>query len=134
MGEIIRAVTDEGTAKISVITARDAVERARQIHSLRPTGTAAMGRGLCGAAMMGEWMKEDEAELSLRLNGGGPLGTVLAISDSQGNVRGYVENPEVDLPVRESDGKLDVGGAVGKNGLLTVSRDIGLREPRRASR
>ena len=129
MGEIIRAVTDEGTAKISVITARDAVERARQIHSLRPTGTAAMGRALCGAAMMGEWMKEDEAELSLRLNGGGPLGTVLAISDSQGNVRGYVENPEVDLPVRESDGKLDVGGAVGKNGLLTVSRDIGLREP-----
>ena len=129
MGEIIRAVTDEGTAKISVITARDAVERARQIHSLRPTGTAAMGRALCGAAMMGEWMKEDEAELSLRLNGGGPLGTVLAISDSQGNVRGYVENPEVDLPVRESDGKLDVGGAVVKNGLLTVSRDIGLREP-----
>ena len=70
MGEIIRAVTDEGTATISVITARDAVERARQIHSLRPTGTAAMGRALCGAAMMGEWMKEDEAELSLRLNGG----------------------------------------------------------------
>lgn len=129
MGEIIRAVTDEDTVKISVILATDAVERARQIHHLLPTGTAALGRTLCGASMMGEWMKEDTAELSLRLNGGGPLGTVLAISDSEGNVRGYVENPEVDLPIRERDGKLDVGGAIGRDGLLTVGRDIGLREP-----
>ena len=129
MGEIIRAVTDEDTVKISVILATDAVERARQIHGLQPTGTAALGRTLCGASMMGEWLKEEGAELSLRLNGGGPLGTVLAISDNEGNVRGYVENPEVDLPIRERDGKLDVGGAIGRDGLLTVSRDLGLKEP-----
>ncbi|MBQ0133621.1 MAG: Hsp33 family molecular chaperone HslO [Clostridiales bacterium] len=129
MGEIIRAVSDEDFVKISVITARDVAERARRIHGLQPVGTAALGRTLCGAAMLGEVMKEERAQLSIRVNGGGPLGTVLAISDSEGNVRGYVENPEVDLPIRESDGKLDVGAAVGRNGLLTVSRDLGLREP-----
>lgn len=129
MGEIIRAVSNEDSVKISVITAKDMVERARIIHNLQPVGTAALGRTLCGASMLGELMKEERAAVSLRINGGGPLGTVLAISDSQGNVRGYVDNPEIDFPLRERDGKLDVGGAVGTDGLLTVSRDIGLREP-----
>lgn len=129
MGEIIRAVADEGTAKISVIYARDVVERAREIHGLQPTGTAALGRTLCGASMLGELMKEENASLTLKLQGGGPLGSVVAVSDSSGCVRGYVQNPEVDLPLRASDGKLDVGGAIGRDGLLTVLRDIGLREP-----
>ena len=129
MGEIIRAVANDGTAKISVIYARDVVERARQIHGLQPTGTAALGRTLCGASMLGELMKEEKASLTLKLQGGGPMGTVLAVSDSSGCVRGYVQNPEVDLPLRERDGKLDVGGAIGRDGLLTVLRDIGLREP-----
>ena len=129
MGRIIRAVTGGDLARISVIEGRDIVERARQIHNTRPVGTAALGRTLCGAALMGELMKEENASLTMRLNGGGPLGTVLAVSDNQGNVRGYVQNPEIDLPLRERDGKLDVGGAIGTNGLITVSRDIGLREP-----
>ncbi|MBQ7737404.1 MAG: Hsp33 family molecular chaperone HslO [Oscillospiraceae bacterium] len=129
MGEIIRAVTNDDTVKISVITARDAVERARQIHGLHPVGTAALGRTLCGAAMLGEMMKEDDASLTIRIRGSGPLGGVTAVSDSNGNVRGMVINPGVDLPVRERDGKLDVSGAIGTEGLLTVSRDIGLREP-----
>ena len=129
MGEIIRAVTADGAAKISVITAPDAVERARQIHSLRPVGTAALGRTLCGAALLGEMLKEDDATLTIRIRGGGPIGSVVAVSDSGGNVRGYVQNPAVDLPLRERDGKLDVSGAIGIEGLLTVSRDIGLREP-----
>ena len=129
MGEIIRAVTRDGTAKISVITARDMVERARSIHHLRPVGTAALGRTLCGASLLGEMLKEEAATLTVRINGGGPIGSLVAVSDSSGNVRGYVTNPEVDLPLRERDGKLDVCGAVGTNGLITVSRDIGLREP-----
>ena len=74
-------------------------------------------------------LKEDNAALTLRIQGGGPIGTILAVSDNAGNVRGYVSHPEVDLPIRERDGKLDVSGAVGREGLLTVSRDIGLREP-----
>ena len=129
MGEILRAVTDDGTAKISVISAPDMVEKARNIHHLHPVGTAALGRTLCGTSLLGEMLKEENAVLTLRIQGGGPIGTVLAVSDHMGNVRGYVSHPEVDLPVRERDGKLDVAGAVGKNGLLTVSRDIGLREP-----
>ena len=129
MAEIIRAVTGDDAAKISVITARDMVERARQIHSLRPVGTAALGRTLCGASLLGEMLKEDEATLTIRIRGDGPLGSVVAVSDSAGNVRGYVQNPGVDLPVRQRDGKLDVGRAIGVNGTITVSRDLGLREP-----
>ncbi|MBR4579240.1 MAG: Hsp33 family molecular chaperone HslO [Oscillospiraceae bacterium] len=129
MGEILRAVCRDDTAKLSVICAPDAVERARQIHRLRPVGTAALGRALCGAALMGEMLKEENATLTLRLRGDGPIGGVVAVSDSRGNVRGYVGNPGLDLPIRERDGKLDVGRAVGRSGLLTVSRDLGLREP-----
>jgi len=129
MGEIIRAVTGDGTAKISVITARDIVERARQIHHLHPVGTAALGRTLCATSMLGEVMKEEEAAVTVRIHGGGPIGTITAVSDSHGNVRGLVTDPNVDLPLRERDGKLDVSGAVGTNGTLTVSRDLGLREP-----
>ena len=129
MGKILRAVTNDGTAKISVITAPDMVERAREIHHLHPVGTAALGRTLCGASLLGEMLKEDNAALTLRIQGGGPIGTILAVSDNVGNVRGYVSHPEVDLPIRERDGKLNVSGAVGREGLLTVSRDIGLREP-----
>ena len=128
MGKIIRAMAGDGNIKMSVITAQDAVERARQIHSLSPTASAALGRSLCAASLMGEMMKEDNGSLTIRVNGGGPIGSVVAVSDSSGNVRGSVENPGLDLPLR-ADGKRDVGGAVGRDGMLTVSRDIGLREP-----
>lgn len=128
MDKIIRVMAGDGNIKMSVITARDAVERARKIHSLSPTASAALGRALCAASLMGEMMKEDNSSLTVRINGGGPIGSVVAVSDSSGNVRGYVENPTVDLPLR-SDGKLNVGGAVGRDGMLTISRDIGLREP-----
>ena len=128
MDQIVRAVTADGFVKISAVTARDTVERARQIHDLSPTACAALGRTLCGASMLGELMKEDDASLTIRVNGGGPAGSVIAVSDSNGNVRGYVTNPKADLPTRP-DGKLDVGGLVGRNGMLTVSRDIGLKEP-----
>lgn len=128
MDEIVRAVTKDGFVKISAVTARGVVERARQIHGLSPTASAALGRTLCAASMLGELMKEDEASLTIRVNGGGPVGSVIAVSDNGGNVRGYVTEPKADLPTR-SDGKLDVGGLVGTDGMLTVSRDIGLKEP-----
>ena len=128
MDKIIRGMTKDGWVKISAITGRELVERARQIHHASPTATAALGRLLCAASLLGNMMKEEQASLTMRLNGGGPIGGVLAVSDSTGNVRGYVGDPNCDLPLRP-DGKLDVGGAVGRQGMLTVSRDIGLREP-----
>lgn len=128
MDRIIRATAGDGYIKMAVITARDTVQRACSIHHCSPTASAALGRTLCAASVMGEMQKEENATLTIRINGGGPIGSIVAVSDSGGNVRGYVENPLVELPLR-SDGKLNVGGAVGRDGMLTVSRDIGLREP-----
>ena len=128
MDQIIRATAADGFVKMAVITARDSVERARQIHGLSPTACAALGRTLCAASLLGQAMKEEAAGLTIRINGGGPIGSVVAVSDSAGNVRGYVDAPRCELPLR-ADGKLDVGGAVGRGGMLTVSRDLGLREP-----
>lgn len=128
MDTIIRATAADGQVKMAVITARESVERARQIHRLSPTACAALGRTLCAASLLGQAMKEEDASLTIRVNGGGPIGSVVAVSDHLGNMRGYVENPGVELPLRP-DGKLNVGGAVGRDGMFTVSRDIGLREP-----
>lgn len=128
MDRIIRATAAEGAIKMSVITARDAVQKAREIHQCAPTAIAALGRTLCAASMMGEMLKEEDASLTIRVQGNGPAGSVTAVSDSSGNVRGYIDDPSVDLPLRP-DGKLDVGGAVGHEGMLTVSRDLGMRAP-----
>lgn len=126
--EIVRAITADGLVKAVAITGRDLVERARNIHTLLPVATAALGRTLMGASMMGDMLKEQKGSLTLQIKGGGPLGTVLAVSDCDGNVRGYVLNPHVDLMEKEP-GKLDVGAAVGTSGNLTVIKDIGLKEP-----
>lgn len=128
MGEIIRAVAAEDNIKIAVITGPDIVEQARQIHGLSPTASAALGRALLGASLLGNALKGERDTLTLRLDGGGPAGGVVAVSDSAGNVRGCMGAPEADLPTRP-DGKLDVGGLIGRTGTLTVSRDLGLREP-----
>lgn len=128
MDRIIRATAAEGYIKMAVVSARSTVERARQIHGCSPTACAALGRCLCAASLLGDMLKEEDASLTLRINGGGPIGSVVAVSDSSGNVRGYAERPGVELPLRP-DGKLDVGGAVGRDGMLTVSRDLGIGEP-----
>ena len=128
MDKIIRATAADGFVKMAVADARGTVERARTIHACSPTAAAALGRTLCAASLLGDAMKEEKASLTIRINGGGPIGSVVAVSDSDGNVRGYVENPQLQLPLR-ADGKLDVGGAVGRDGMLTVSRDLGLKEP-----
>ena len=128
MDAILRATAAEDTLKMSVIDGRGLVQRAREIHHTSPTAAAALGRTLCAASLMGNMMKEEDGSLTIRVNGQGPAGQIIAVSDSRGCVRGLMENPGVDLPLRP-DGKLDVGGAVGRAGTLTVSRDLGLREP-----
>ena len=126
--EIVRAITGDGLVKAAAITGRDIVERARNIHKLLPTATAALGRTLLGASLLGDMLKEEKGGLTLQIKGGGPLGTILAVSDHEGNVRGYVQNPQVEL-MEQRPGKLDVGRAVGTDGTLTVIKDIGLKEP-----
>ena len=128
MDRIVRAISSDGLVQAAAICSRDLTERARQIHKLLPVGTAALGRTLSAASLMGNALKDSGASLTLQIKGGGPLGTVLAVSDNQGNVRGYVTNPQVDLPLRE-DGKLDVGTAVGHEGTLTVIKDLHMKEP-----
>ena len=125
---IIRAITSDGLVQAAAICSRDLTERARQIHKTLPVATAALGRALSGASLMGNALKGRGASLTLQIKGGGPLGTVLAVSDPEGNVRGYVTNPQVDLPLR-ADGKLDVGRAVGSEGTITVIKDLHMKEP-----
>ena len=127
MDYLVRAMSRDGCVKASAITSRAIVERARQIHKTLPTATAALGRLLTAASMMGNLQKVDDGSLTLQIKGDGPLGTLLAVSDAVGNVRGYVTNPQVDV-LEKHPGKLDVGAAVGR-GMLTVIRDLRLKEP-----
>ena len=125
---LVRAITSDGMVKAVAVSTRDLTERARNIHKTLPVATAALGRTLAAASMLGNALKEQQGSVTLQIKGGGPLGSILAVSDCEGNVRGYVQNPQVDLPLR-SDGKLNVGAAVGGDGTLTVMRDLGLKEP-----
>ena len=125
---LIRAITADGMVKATAVTTRELTERARQIHKTLPVVTAALGRTLAAASMMGNALKSEGASLSIQVRGGGPVGAIVAISDSEGNVRGYAEHPQGDLPLR-SDGKLDVGAAVGCDGTLTVIKDLCMKEP-----
>ncbi|MBE6939539.1 MAG: Hsp33 family molecular chaperone HslO [Ruminococcaceae bacterium] len=125
---IVRAITSDGMVQAAAISSRELTERARQIHQTLPVATAALGRTLAGASMMGNALKGQGASLTLQIKGGGPLGTILAVADPDGNVRGYVTEPQLDLPLRP-DGKLDVGGAVGAEGSMTVIKDLHMKEP-----
>lgn len=126
--QLVRAISKDGYVKAVAVSTRGLTERARQIHKTLPVATAALGRTLAAASMMGNALKGDGASVTLQIKGGGPLGTVLAVADNQGNVRGTVDQPQVDLPLRP-DGKLDVGTAVGCDGTLTVIRDLHMKEP-----
>jgi len=126
--QIVRAMTGDGFVKAVAITSTGIVERARQIHKTLPTATAALGRVLSAVSMMGNMQKTEEGSVTLQFKGGGPLGTVLAVSDWQGNVRGYVQNPQISL-MEKYRGKLDVGAAVGTDGAVTVIRDLRMKEP-----
>lgn len=128
MGKAWRCLTRDATVMAMVIDSTDIVAEAERIHQPSAVVTAAMGRLLTAASMMGIMLKGQEDSLTLKLNGGGPAGTVMAVSDSQGNVRGYAAEPVVEIPLKEN-GKLDVSGAVGTDGLLYVMRDTGGAEP-----
>ena len=112
----------------SAIDSSDTVYTAQRLHGLSATASAALGRLLTAASVMGAMQKQEHATLTLRINGGGPIGTVTAISDSHGNVRGCVDNPNVDVPLKPN-GKLDVSAAVGTDGRLGVIRSYGTGEP-----
>ena len=127
MGEIVRIMTTDGFVMASAITGADIVARAQEIHHTSPTATAALGRSLLACSMMGNQLKGADNSLTLQIRGDGPLGGITCVSDSEGNVRGYVNNPAADVP-RKQEGKLDVGGAVG-SGSLTVIKDLGLKDP-----
>lgn len=128
MGKIVRYITDDGSAFVIAADTTDVVARAEQIHKTSAVNTAALGRLMTAASMMGDMLKGREDSITLRLNGGGPAGSIIAVSDSGGNVRGYVQNPVVEIPLN-SAGKLDVKGTVGTDGYLFVMKDIGLNEP-----
>ena len=125
---IIRVLAKDVPVKASAITARDMVERARQIHRTLPVATAALGRALMACYMMGNQLKEEKGSVTLQIKGAGPLGRITVVSDSSGNARGYVQNPQVDLPLK-GPAKLDVGSAVGLPGALTVIKDLQMKEP-----
>ena len=125
---LVRAISKDGFVNAVAVYTRGLTERARQIHHTSPVATAALGRALAACSMMGNVLKDNGASVTMQIKGDGPLGTILTVSDSEGNVRGYVQNPAVDLALRE-DGKLDVGTAVGHSGTLTVIKDLNMREP-----
>jgi molecular chaperone Hsp33 len=126
--QLVRAITSDGMVQATAVSTKYLTERARQIHRTLPVGTAALGRLLAACSMMGNALKDSGASVSLQVKGGGPLGRLLAVSDNRGNVRGTVDDPAVDLPLR-ADGKLNVGAAVGADGTLTVIKDLNLKEP-----
>lgn len=128
MNKLVRCISRDGTLVIMAADTTDMVERSQQIHKTSAVTSAALGRLLTASSLMGSMLKGENESITLRINGGGPAGTVMAVSDSSGNARGYVQNPVVEIPLN-SKGKLDVAGAVGTDGSLTVIKDLCLKEP-----
>lgn len=128
---LIRATAYDGKVRAFAVQTTGIVEELRRRHHTTPTATAALGRTVTAALMMGTMLKGEE-KLTVQIKGGGPIGQIVADANAKGEVRGYVDNPEVDLPLN-SKGKLDVAGAVGTEGFLYVTKDLGLKEPYRGS-
>ncbi len=128
MGKLIRCITSEGAVMVSAVDSTDIVAKAEQIHSTSAVMTAALGRMLTAASMMGNMLKGEKSSISLKIDGNGPAGAITVAADSTGNVRGYAQNPVVEIPPKPN-GKLDVSGAVGTDGNLYIVKDLGMKEP-----
>lgn len=128
MGYILRAIDESETIKISTAITSDVVEEAARIHKLSKTTSAALGRVLTAAAIIGSWQKNEKDSITLSIKGNGAAGSIVATCKNDGFVKGYVTNPMADLPIRESDGKIDVAGIVGE-GNLTLTIDTGMKKP-----
>ena len=128
MGRIVRVISKDASVVCSAIDGKDIVGEIERIHKTSAVVTAALGRRSLGASLMGFGLKGKDDTVTVRLNGDGPAGALIAVADSFGNVKSYVQNPVVELPLN-SYGKLDVRGAVGRNGTLSVVKDLGLKEP-----
>ena len=127
--ELVKGLLCNAAINFYAISAPNTVEQARRLHDASPVCTAALGRSLMAASMLGCMLKVPDGEVSFMVKGGGPAGNIVCVGRPDASVKGYITNPQVDLPPRESDGKLDVGGAVGKDGTLVVITDLGLKEP-----
>ena len=127
MAELIHGLSENGGIVFCGINSTDIVCKAERLHKTSATCSAALGRLLTGAALMGSMLKDDRDRITLRVNGGGPAGLLIACTDGTGNVKGCIDHPLVEMPPR-ADGHLDVGGAVGRDGVLTVIRDNKLQK------
>jgi len=125
---LVRGMSLDGLVKVVAIRSTELVRRGAQIHKTAPNATAAFGRALTAASMMGNMQKVENGSMTLQIKGDGPIGSIVCVSDPAGNVRGYVYEPNVPF-VEKYPGKLDVGSTVGKNGTLTVIRDLQMKEP-----
>lgn len=125
---IIKCLAYEGKVSIKCINSTNLVEEARKIHDLSPVTTAALGRLLTMGSLMGSNLKEDDDKITLQIKSNGPIETMIVVADKLGDVKGHIKNPNIDIPLK-SNGKLDVGTAVGKDGMLYIIKDIGLKDP-----
>ena len=126
--KLTKAVTRNGFIRIYAVNSKNTVEQARKYHSMAPLGTAALGRLLTGGLLMGAMLKDENTSLTIQTKGDGPLGLALVVADASGRVKGYIQNPQADLPLNRV-GKIDVGGGIGKNGYLSVVKDMNMKEP-----
>lgn len=125
---LVRGMSMDGFVKVVAIRSTEIVRRGAEIQGTTPNATAAFGRALTAASMMGNMQKVEDGSMTLQVRGGGPIGTIVCVSDCEGNVRGYVTEPKVPL-IEKYPGKLDVGAVVGTEGTLTVIRDLQMKEP-----
>ena len=128
MGKLIRCITSDGLVMATALDSTDIVAEAEKLHKTSAVVTAALGRLLTATSLMGNALKGEENTITVKIDGNGPAGAVIAVADSRGDVRGYAVNPVVEIPLKEN-GKLDVSGAVGRDGTLYVIKDLGMKEP-----
>ena len=128
MARLLRAISENGGIVFYAVDSTEIVREAERIHKTSAVTSAALGRLLTAASLMSVTLKQPSDSITLRMKGDGPAGLVLAVANGLSQVKGYVQNPVVELPLR-TDGKLDVGGAIGHQGTLSVVKDLGLKEP-----